>query len=32
VHGDTTLQAGDVVMAFTSVEHEATLKRALTGE
>jgi trk system potassium uptake protein TrkA len=32
VHGDTTLQAGDVVMAFTSVGHEATLKRALTGE
>jgi trk system potassium uptake protein TrkA len=31
VHGDTSLQAGDVVMAFTSVEHEATLKRALTG-
>jgi trk system potassium uptake protein TrkA len=32
VHGDTTLQAGDVVMAFTSVEHEPALKRALTGE
>jgi len=32
VHGDTTLQAGDVIMAFTNVEHEATLKRALTGE
>lgn len=32
VHGDTTLQAGDVVMAFTSVEHEAVLKKALTGE
>jgi trk system potassium uptake protein TrkA len=32
VHGDTTFQAGDVVMAFTSVEHEGTLKRALTGE
>ena len=32
VHGETTLQAGDVIMAFTNVEHEATLKRALTGE
>jgi trk system potassium uptake protein TrkA len=32
VHGDTTLQAGDVVMAFTNVEHEEALKRALTGE
>lgn len=32
VHGDTTLEPGDVVMAFTSTEHEATLKRALTGE
>jgi trk system potassium uptake protein TrkA len=32
VHGDTTLQAGDVVMAFTNVEHEQALKRALTGE
>jgi trk system potassium uptake protein TrkA len=32
VHGDTTLEAGDVIMAFTNVEHEATLKRALTGE
>lgn len=32
VHGDTTMQAGDVVVAFTAVEHEAQLKRALTGE
>ena len=31
VHGDTALQAGDVVVAFTAVEHEAALKRALTG-
>lgn len=31
VHGDTTMQAGDVVVAFTAVEHEAALKRALTG-
>jgi Trk K+ transport system NAD-binding subunit len=31
VHGDTTLQPGDVVVAFTAVEHEAALKRALTG-
>lgn len=32
VHGDTELQPGDVVIAFTAVEHEKTLKRALTGE
>ncbi|MCE5191277.1 MAG: NAD-binding protein [Actinomycetia bacterium] len=32
VHGDTELDAGDVVIAFTKTEHEATLKRALTGE
>ena len=32
VHGETTLQAGDVVVAFTAVQHEANLKRALTGE
>ncbi len=32
VHGDTELQPGDVVIAFTKVEHEAALKRALTGE
>ncbi len=32
VHGDTELLPGDVVIAFTSVEHEKTLKKALTGE
>ena len=32
VHGDTELDAGDVVIAFTKTEHEAKLKRALTGE
>jgi Trk K+ transport system NAD-binding subunit len=32
VHGDTTLKPGDVIMAFTGVEHEPALKRALTGE
>jgi trk system potassium uptake protein TrkA len=32
VHGDTTLQAGDVIMSFTNVQHEEALKRALTGE
>jgi trk system potassium uptake protein TrkA len=31
VHGDTQLQPGDVVIAFTNVEHEKALKRALTG-
>lgn len=31
VHGDTELQPGDVVIAFTNVEHERALKRALTG-
>jgi len=31
VHGDTQLQPGDVVIAFTNVEHERALKRALTG-
>ncbi len=31
VHGDTQLDAGDVVIAFTKTEHEAKLKRALTG-
>ncbi|PKQ38501.1 MAG: hypothetical protein CVT59_03110 [Actinobacteria bacterium HGW-Actinobacteria-1] len=31
VHGDTELDAGDVVIAFTKTEHEAKLKRALTG-
>ena len=32
VHGDTTMQPGDVVVAFTSVQHETALKKALTGE
>lgn len=32
VHGDTELQPGDVVIAFTAVEHEKALKKALTGE
>ena len=32
VHGDTEMKAGDVVVAFTAVDHEANLKRALTGE
>ena len=31
VHGDTRLQPGDVVIAFTAVEREKALKRALTG-
>lgn len=31
VHGDTELAPGDVVIAFTNVEHEKALKRALTG-
>ena len=31
VHGDTRLQPGDQVIAFTAVEHEKTLKKALTG-
>jgi len=31
VHGDTELQPGDVVIAFTNIEHERALKRALTG-
>ncbi len=31
VHGDTRLQPGDQVIAFTAVEHEKKLKRALTG-
>ncbi len=31
VHGDTRLQPGDVVIAFTAVEHEKALKKALTG-
>ena len=32
VHGDTLLQPGDMVIAFTSVDHERALKKALTGE
>ena len=32
VHGETELQPGDVVIAFTKVEHERALKKALTGE
>jgi len=31
VHGDTKLQPGDVVIAFTNVERERALKKALTG-
>jgi trk system potassium uptake protein len=31
VHGDTEMQPGDVVIAFTNVAHERALKRALTG-
>ncbi|MDP2183339.1 MAG: TrkA family potassium uptake protein [Actinomycetota bacterium] len=31
VHGDTELMPGDVVIAFTAVEHEKALKKALTG-
>lgn len=31
VHGDTTMQPGDVVIAFTNVVHERALKKALTG-
>ena len=32
VHGDTELQPGDGVIAFTAVQHERTLKKALTGK
>jgi trk system potassium uptake protein TrkA len=32
VHGETEMEPGDVVIAFTRVEHEKTLKRALTGD
>ncbi|MBN1193377.1 MAG: NAD-binding protein [Coriobacteriia bacterium] len=32
VHGDTEMQPGDVVIAFTNVSHERALKKALTGE
>jgi trk system potassium uptake protein TrkA len=31
VHGDTELQPGDVIVAFTHVDHERALKKALTG-
>ncbi|MDZ4167643.1 MAG: TrkA C-terminal domain-containing protein, partial [Coriobacteriia bacterium] len=31
VHGDTEMQPGDTVLAFTNVEHERALKKALTG-
>lgn len=31
VHGDTAFEPGDVVIAFTKVEHERALKKALTG-
>jgi len=31
VHGDTEMQPGDVVIAFTNVQHERALKKALTG-
>lgn len=32
VHGDTRLQPGDRVIAFTKTQHERALKKALTGE
>jgi K+ transport systems, NAD-binding component len=32
VHGDTEMQPGDIVIAFTNTEHEKALKKALTGE
>lgn len=31
VHGDTEMQPGDVVIAFTNISHERALKKALTG-
>lgn len=31
VHGQTTFRPGDTVIAFTKVEHERALKKALTG-
>jgi len=31
VHGETELLPGDTVIAFTAVEHERALKKALTG-
>lgn len=32
VHGDTKLQPGDTVIAFTNMDRERALKKALTGE
>ena len=32
VHGETEMEPGDTVIAFTRTEHERTLKKALTGE
>ncbi|MBN2822083.1 MAG: NAD-binding protein [Coriobacteriia bacterium] len=32
VNGDTVMAPGDTVIAFTSVDHEKALKKALTGE
>ncbi|MHB9004546.1 MAG: potassium channel family protein [Coriobacteriia bacterium] len=32
VHGDTLLQPGDTVIAFTNMDRERALKKALTGE
>ena len=31
VHGNTELLPGDLVIAFTAVEHEKVLKKTLTG-
>ncbi len=31
VHGDTRMQPGDAVIAFTNIAHERALKKALTG-
>jgi trk system potassium uptake protein TrkA len=31
VRGDTKMQPGDLVIAFTNIEHERALKKALTG-
>lgn len=31
IHGDTLLQPGDQIIAFTAVEHEKALKKVLTG-
>jgi len=32
VHGETVMEPGDMVLAFTKTEHEKILKKALTGE